>query len=118
MLARSVEKDNRGGAVGVHFLESRVRVAHFRNFDGRLMADSFYVVFDDGAHFGAAGFAEHEQANLHFRLVFLALFEQGLAADAQNFGSAANLVVRGFQRCGDRFLLNLFQRTEVRRGTG
>src|SRR5437016_4453507 len=67
VLSASVEKDHSGGAIGVEFLEGGRSITDLCDFNGTPAADAFYIVVEDGAHFCAAGFAEHEEANSHGR---------------------------------------------------
>ena len=130
-----IEKDDGGGAVGFQFLGGDITVADFGDFDGTGAADAFDVVIEDGTHLGAAGFAEHQKPNFHNGLVspeerslvasllgmsilvgwslqpiFLAFFEEGLAADAKGFSRAADLVMHRFERGGDDLTLHFLQR--------
>src|SRR5882762_6766231 len=41
------------------------------DFHGARAADALHIVVEDGAHFRTAGFAEHEQAEFHFKPYFL-----------------------------------------------
>jgi hypothetical protein len=59
VLSGSVEKDNRGGAI-VKFLEGGGAIANFVDFDGARAADALCIIVEDGAHFGAAGFSDHQ----------------------------------------------------------
>src|SRR5258708_11146640 len=45
--------------------------------------------------------------------VFLAFFEEGLAADAKGFSGAADLVMRRFERGGDDLTLHFLQRAKT-----
>src|SRR5208282_916291 len=65
IFSGGVDQDSNGGAIRVEFLEGGIPVANFGNFNWTGAADAFYVVFERRAHLGAAGFAEHEQANSH-----------------------------------------------------
>src|ERR1700733_1558220 len=51
------------------------------------------------------------------QLVFLAFFEQGLAADAQDFGGAANFVMGSFERGADGVAFDVVERAEGSCGT-
>src|SRR5580693_203108 len=48
--------------------------------------------------------------------VFLAFFEKSLAADAERFRGAADLIVRGLKRGGDDFAFDLFERAQAGEG--
>jgi hypothetical protein len=67
-FAGGVEEDDGGGAVGVEFLEGGGFVADFEDFDGGVAGDAVDVVVEEGAEFGAAGFAEHEETEAHGRV--------------------------------------------------
>src|SRR6516162_8070148 len=58
------------------------------------------------------------RAAASFQPVFLALLKQRLAADAQDLGRTADLVVRGFESGSDDFLLDLVERTQPGKGPG
>jgi hypothetical protein len=60
VLSGGVEKDNRGGAISVKFLEGGGPIANFVDFDGARAADALCIIVEDGAHFGAAGFSDHQ----------------------------------------------------------
>src|SRR5260370_24223636 len=45
--------------------------------------------------------------------VFLVFFEEGLAADAEGFSGAADLVMRRFERGGDALTLHFLQRAKT-----
>src|SRR4029077_14763109 len=64
-LSRSVEEHDGGGAVGVEFFNGGIGVANLSHLDGARAPDALDVVVENGAHLGAAGFAEHEEANSH-----------------------------------------------------
>jgi hypothetical protein len=70
-LSRGVKKNDGGGAVCVQFLNRGVGVAYLSDLDGAGAADTLGVVVEDGAHLGAARFAEHEEAKFHFKPYFL-----------------------------------------------
>ena len=65
LLACGVEKESGGGAVGVEFLDGRVRIADFRDFYWTGARDAFGVVVEDGAEFWAACFAKEEEMKFH-----------------------------------------------------
>src|ERR1700730_1442703 len=50
------------------------------------------------------------------KAIFLALFEERLAADAESFGRAADLVVGSFEVGGDDFALDFFERAQTGNG--
>jgi hypothetical protein len=60
VLSGSVEKNYGGGAVCVEFLQCSVCIADFGDFQRTRAADAFFIVIEDGAHFGAAGLAQHD----------------------------------------------------------
>jgi hypothetical protein len=52
---------------------------------------------------------ELEKAALVDEVVFFALLEERLSADAQNFSGAANFVAGGFESCFDGVALEIFE---------
>jgi hypothetical protein len=60
ILSGSVEKNHGGGAIRVEFLQCSVCIADFGDFQRTRAADAFFIVIEDGAHFGAAGLAQHD----------------------------------------------------------
>lgn len=105
-----VEQDDGGRLLEIKFFQGGLRFAHLSDFDGGEAADAFYVVVNDSAKFRAASFAKHDQAQTHLlEAVFLALFEEGFAADAQAGGGLADFVVQGFEGGGDDFALHVFE---------
>src|SRR5277367_3848433 len=138
LLSGGVQKDHGGGWLDFQFAQRRgARIAQLADFDFGVMPDALNVVAHHGASFLATGLAEHDQADFHVLEIcslygrhpkragetpalqeseLLALLEQRLAADAQDFGSAADFVMRGVERGLDRFALEIFER--ARRPTG
>src|SRR5438067_12366677 len=49
---------------------------------------------------------------LLFQAILLSFFQERLAADAQNLGRPADLVMRGFKRRGDDFPLGVLERAQ------
>src|SRR5216684_166350 len=63
---------------------------------------------------------KHRYAAIGWALVqavLLALVEQGLAADAEDFGGLGDFVARGLERGADGFLLDILERAQRRSGT-
>jgi hypothetical protein len=68
LLAGGVEEDERGGGVDLEIAECGGRgVAELSGVDGAVVADAEEIVVEKGADFGATGFAEHEETDLHGR---------------------------------------------------
>src|SRR6266403_2022700 len=70
IFSGSVEKDYGGGAIRVEFLQCSVCIADFSDFQRTRAADALFIIFEDGAHFGAAGLAQHDQPEFHLRPYF------------------------------------------------
>ena len=112
LLAGSVKEN--GGCAGLDFQLATGcgrGVAKLGDFDFGEMADAGEVIVKQGANFLAARFTEHNEADFHSlnEAVFLALIEQGLAADAENFRSFADFVVNCVQGGGDGLALEFFK---------
>jgi hypothetical protein len=67
ILPGSVEKDNCGGALGVELFASGGTIADLCDFQGTGAANALCIVVEDGAHFRAAGFSDHQKPNSHGR---------------------------------------------------
>ena len=70
IFPRGIQEHDRGGTVRVQFLKRGLRITHFQNFGDRMMADAFDVIVEHLTHFGTPGFAQHQQAYTHHRLVY------------------------------------------------
>ena len=64
-FSSGVEEQRGGGAIGVEFFNGGVGIADFGNFDGTRTAGALEVVGEHGVEFGAAGLAEHDEADFH-----------------------------------------------------
>src|SRR6266849_2897945 len=134
ILSGSVEKDDSGGATSVQFFCSSIGVADLGDFDAAGSADALYIIVEGRAHFGAADFSDHQEADFHDSLIspeerslvalllgmtihvrwslqtiLLAFFEECLAADAEGCSGAADLVMHRFESCGYDFALHLLE---------
>jgi len=68
LFAGGVEEDEGGGGVDFEIAERGGRgVAELSGIHGAIVADAEEIVVEKGADFRAAGFAEHEETNLHGR---------------------------------------------------
>src|SRR5580704_15395666 len=87
------------------------------------MLDAANVIVKERANFRNARLAQHHQMDFHERsiarrallieqAILLSFFEQRLAADAQNFGGAADFVARGLESGTNRIALELLQRAQ------
>jgi hypothetical protein len=64
--AGGVEEDEHGGGIEFELAQARMRgVAEFGDIEIAIVAEAGEIVVEEGATFGAAGFAEHEQTDVH-----------------------------------------------------
>ena len=122
MLAAGVEENNRCAGSRRDLAERGGRIlAQLVNLEFGETPEAVRVVLEKRANFGAAGLAEEQKPDAHgvnvttlaagasVQSIFLSFIEQGLAADAQDFGGPGDLVAGSFEGRLNRFVLDVFQ---------
>jgi len=103
-----VEEESGSGTIGVEFFDGGIGVAYFGEFDRTRTGDAFEIVREDSGEFGAARFAEHEEANFHggsveHRVASDEWREKAGVEENGRHGSEDPPLQRGFPEAGGRY---------------